>query len=162
MGDRLIKIAVYIIVFLVVALVLFYLGSFTYLSLDSKRSRGSTLKEGRLGPCPGTPNCVLSEEKDKPSYIEPFPITGNAAEQWAKMKGSVIDIGGKIEADTGTYLWATFRTRFWRFVDDLELRLDEKNGVIHVRSASRVGKGDMGMNRKRVEELRKIFNSKSI
>ena len=59
-------------------------------------------------------------------------------------------------------MWATFRTRFWRFVDDVELRLDEKGGVIHVRSASRVGKGDMGMNRKRVEELRKIFNGKSV
>ena len=51
-----------------------------------------------------------------------------------------------------------FRSRFWHFVDDLELRMDFKHMVIHVRFASRVGKGDLGVNRKRVEELRSLFN----
>lgn len=138
----------------------FYLGSFAYMSLASKKPRGSSLKDGRLESCPGTPNCVLSEEKGKSSYIEPFPIKGAAGEEWAKMEVAVVKLGGKVEADTGTYLRATFRSRFWRFVDDLELRLDKQENVIHVRSASRVGKGDLGVNRKRVEELRKIFNGK--
>lgn len=149
-------------IFIIAALAIFYLASFTYMSFESRKASGPSLKDGKLGPCPGTPNCVLSEEKGAPSYIEPFRVVGGAKEDWAKMKAAVIELGGSVEVDNGTYLWATFRSKFWRFVDDLELRLDEKEGVIHVRSASRVGKGDLGVNRKRVEALRVLFNRNNI
>lgn len=60
------------------------------------------------------------------------------------------------------YLWATFSTRIFRFIDDLELRLDEENGVMHVRSSSRVGYSDMGANRRRVEDLRLRFGKSRV
>ncbi len=62
-----------------------------------------------------------------------------------------------MEQGDDRYLWATFRSRVFRFVDDLELRLDEAGGVIHVRSAARLGYADFGVNRKRVVALRNRF-----
>jgi uncharacterized protein (DUF1499 family) len=100
---------------------------------------------------------VLSEDKTDPFYIEPFRFSGETGTAWVNMKDAVIQLGGKIEKSSDSYLWATFRTKFWHFVDDLELRMDAGNKAIQVRSASRVGKGDMGMNRKRVEQLRVLF-----
>ncbi len=139
-------------------LIVLFLGSFTYLSIDSKKPRPVGLVNGKLRPCPDTPNCVSSEEPDKFCTIEPFGFKGQSRDAWLKMKNSVIQLGGKIEKSTDNYLWATFQTKFWRFTDDLELQLDPSKNVIQVRSASRVGKGDMGMNRKRVEQLRLLFN----
>jgi len=142
------------------ALIAFYLFSFTFMAIDSKKVKGIGLEDGRLRSCPGTPNCVLSEEKDKPSYIEPFVFAGNAADEWARMKDAVQKIGGKIIKDDGNYyLWATFKSSFWGFIDDVELRMDAATKTIQVRSASRVGKGDLNVNRKRIERLRAVFNA---
>jgi uncharacterized protein (DUF1499 family) len=66
-------------------------------------------------------------------------------------------MGGKIMHEDDYYLWATFSTKIFRFVDDLELRMDENNGVIHIRSGSRVGYSDMGANRRRIENFRIRF-----
>jgi uncharacterized protein (DUF1499 family) len=147
-----------IIVYVAAALAAFYLGSFLYMSIDSRKARETGLVNGKLRPCPGTPNCVLSEEKGGQSYIEPLKFEGDPLEKWAKVKAAALALGGHVEKESRGYLWATFRTSFWHFTDDLELRLDAGNRVIHVRSASRVGKGDMSMNRKRVEKLRAVFN----
>jgi hypothetical protein len=65
--------------------------------------------------------------------------SGDAGAAWKNAKESVISLGGRVEKDTGEYLWATFRSRIWRFVDDVELRMEAGGKAIHVRSASRVG-----------------------
>jgi uncharacterized protein (DUF1499 family) len=117
---------------------------------------------GKLRPCPGTPNCVVSEGSGKDSYIEPLTFSGEPGAAWEHAKEALTGLGGRIEKDTGDYLWATFRSRIWRFVDDTELRLDAAGKVIHVRSASRVGKGDLGVNRKRVERLRNLFKTRQL
>jgi uncharacterized protein (DUF1499 family) len=124
------------------------------MSMNSRRARETGLMNGRLRPCPGTPNCVVSEYRDKESHAEPFAFSGEPGAAWENAKASIISLGGRIEKDTGDYLWATFTNRFWRFVDDVELRLDAGGKTIHVKSASRVGKGDLGVNRKRVERVR--------
>ena len=77
---------------------------------------------------------------------------GPAAENWSQIVRVVTELGGTVQTDTGSYLHATFVSRIFRFVDDLELRADGE--TIHVRSASRVGYSDLGVNRKRVEALR--------
>ncbi len=69
-------------------------------------------------------------------------------------------MGGKIEEEHDGYLWATFASRLFRFVDDVEFRMVSIDGIIHVRSASRVGYSDLGVNRRRVERLRTLFNQK--
>ena len=152
------RIAIYVIV----AMVVLFLGTFTYLSMNSRKARETGLKDGRFRPCPGTPNCVVSEFRGKESHAEPFGFSGEADAAWKKVKASVISLGGRVEKDTGDYLWATFRSRIWRFVDDVELRLDAGGKAIHVRSASRVGRGDLGVNRKRVERLRDLLKTSGL
>jgi len=152
------KIAIY----LIAAAVALGLGLFVYLSIDSRRARETGLLNGKLRPCPGTPNCVVSENSGKDSYIEPLTFSGEPGAAWEHAKEALTGLGGRIEKDTGDYLWATFRSRIWRFVDDTELRLDAAGKVIHVRSASRVGKGDLGVNRKRIERLRNLFKTRHL
>ncbi len=95
------------------------------------------------------------------SRVEPLAFTGDPQSAWKKAREAVLDIGGNIEKETDGYLWATFTSRLFRFVDDLELRMDKMSHNIHVRTASRVGYSDLGVNRERVQNLRKSFNEKS-
>jgi len=118
------------------------------------------LKDGRLTPCPHKPNCVSSESKTESSRIEPLTFTGSPAAAWEKLKAAIVDIGGRIEKDENYYLWATFRSKIFRFVDDVECRMDAESNVIHLRSASRVGYSDFGVNRRRINKLRSKFNQK--
>ena len=111
----------------------------------------------QLQACPDKPNCVSSEMKGKESYIEPLAFIGSAGEVSAQLKSALADIGGKIEEEREGYIAATFTSRIFRFVDDVEVSIDGEQGVIHVRSASRVGYSDLGVNRKRVEKLREAF-----
>jgi uncharacterized protein (DUF1499 family) len=148
-----------IVLYVVLAVVLLYLITFAYLAIKSRTPGEIGLAGGKLRPCPGTPNCVDSEGADSRWQVAPLTFRGDAAQAWQAAKKTIVGMGGRIEKDSDGYLWATFRTKFWRFVDDLELRLDKDRGVIMVRSAARVGKGDFGVNRKRVEKIRTLFNA---
>ncbi|MBC7844340.1 MAG: DUF1499 domain-containing protein [Gemmatimonadaceae bacterium] len=120
------------------------------------------LQNGRLRPCPGTPNCVSSEEGTAPDkLIAPFPAPGGSADL-ARL-ASVITSWPRTEVITSSpdYLHAESTSLLWRFKDDVEFRFDSATRVIHVRSASRLGKGDLGANRKRVEGMRDLW-SKSV
>jgi len=76
------------------------------------------------------------------------------------LENVIREMGGTIHIAKNNYVAATFRSRIFRFVDDFEIRIDPVQKVIHVRSASRVGKGDMGVNKKRVELFRRLLNQK--
>lgn len=147
-----------ILFFIVLALILFYIISFTVMSIQSRMPHKAGLENGSLKACPITPNCVSSEEKGKTSFIEPIIFTGSPERAIKDLRLSITQLGGKIEKESENYIWATFRTKFWRFTDDAEFVLDRKNSIIRLRSASRVGKGDLGTNRKRIEKLRDVFN----
>ena len=114
----------------------------------------------RMQPCPSSPNCVCSREDpaDATHYIEPLRFTGGADQAMARLRQIVEDWDRAevIEADGG-YLRAVFTTRLLRFKDDVEFELDAEAGLIHVRSASRLGHSDLGANRKRVEAIRAAF-----
>lgn len=110
--------------------------------------------EERLGPCPSTPNCVSSLAADDLHRIDPLPMpAGNPIDRIAEVVLS-LPRTAIVERDDA-YLHATFTSRVFRFVDDVEFLVDHDAGVVHVRSASRVGVGDLGVNRSRVEEIRK-------
>lgn len=115
------------------------------------------LIDGHLASCPNSPNCVSSEIKTSVAFVEPLTVLVSAQDAWQCLKRSINKMGGTIEQDDNHYLWATFKTKLFRFVDDVELRLDTDNKLIHVRSASRVGYSDLGVNSKRVEVLREKF-----
>jgi len=113
------------------------------------------LVHGRLRPPSGKRNCVCSEiGTPANAAIAPLMVRGEPIAAWVRMRTAVVEAGGRIEQETDGYLWATFRSRVLHFVDDVELRLDRPAGVIHIRSASRVGSYDWGVNRRRVEALR--------
>lgn len=117
----------------------------------------SDLAEGRLAPCPGSPNCVSSQSdpSDERHYIEALPGRGDPQATVGILRGIIEGLPRtKIVTERDGYLHAEYTSRIFRFVDDLELLADSKAGVVQVRSASRVGYGDMGANRKRVEGLR--------
>ena len=121
------------------------------------------LVEGRLKRCPDKPNCVCSEFKsDTDQYIEPLVIAaGDAAQVLPRLKTIVRQMGGSIQVEKADYLAVTFTSSIFRFVDDLEIRIDTDQKLIHLRSASRVGRGDGGVNRKRVERLKTAFQVKT-
>ena len=113
--------------------------------------------DGHLAACPQSPNCVNSEDLSKESFIAPLEFTGSAAGAWQILQEQILDMGGRIEEVDDSFLHATFRSSLFRFVDDVSCRLDDENNRIYIRSASRVGYSDFGVNRKRVEQLRKQF-----
>ncbi|HSH07915.1 MAG TPA: DUF1499 domain-containing protein [Burkholderiales bacterium] len=122
-----------------------------------KRPDNLGLREGRLAPCKRTPNCVSSQadSADRGHYIEPIGFSGPPEAAMAALQQVVTTApGARVVHATRDYLYAEFRSRVMRFVDDVEFALDAARGVFHVRSASRVGIRDFGVNRARIEALR--------
>ncbi|MGB5398403.1 MAG: DUF1499 domain-containing protein [Gammaproteobacteria bacterium] len=121
------------------------------------------IENGQLKECPTTPNCVNSQANDKKHFIEPIFITGPPLEA----KNHILNIlkelkQSKIIVVEHNYIRAEFTSRVFRFVDDVEFYFpdpESKEGVIHVRSASRVGHSDLGVNRKRIELIRSKFKA---
>jgi uncharacterized protein (DUF1499 family) len=115
------------------------------------------VKDGRLARPKRTPNCVSSQADpaDAEHYIAPIAFKGSAAEAMAAARKALESMPrATVVRHEGNYLHAEFRSRLMGFVDDVELTYDEKAGVLHVRSASRLGRRDFGVNRARVERLR--------
>jgi len=117
------------------------------------------LAGGKLPNCPSTPNCVCSEINETNSSIGALKFAPEQRQAaWEAVRKAVVALGGRVEKFDDGYLWATFRSRVFRFVDDLQLRLDAERDLIQVRSASRLGYSDFGVNRQRVENLRVLYD----
>jgi len=113
--------------------------------------------DGLLMPCPPTPNCAASQAApgDADHYVAPIVFRTDATNAWA----ALVDAVGRSEravivAERPGYLHAEFSSRVLGFVDDVEFQLDAGAKRIHVRSASRLGRGDFGVNRARIEAIR--------
>lgn len=122
------------------------------------------VKEGRLAPPKPTPNCVSSqaEAADEEHFIAPIPYQGDAQGAMAAARAAVESMrDATVIRQEGGYLYAEYRTKLMRFVDDVEFLFDAKAGLIHVRSASRLGRRDFGVNRARVESLRARIERRS-
>lgn len=106
--------------------------------------------------CPDKPNCVSSTApRDGSHFIEPLQYEGEDHAALDRLRAVMKGLPRvKLVDDEGYFLRYEVRTRLMRFVDDVEFCLDPGRRVIDVRSASRVGHSDMGVNRKRVEEIR--------
>ncbi|MCG6538346.1 MAG: DUF1499 domain-containing protein [Syntrophales bacterium LBB04] len=111
-----------------------------------------------MSPCPSSPNCVSSSAQDRGHRIAPFGLSGTSAETMALLARVIKTFPrATIKQQRNHYLKAEFRTRFG-FVDDLEFLVDEALGQVEVRSAARTGYWDLGVNRRRVETLRKAYS----
>ena len=117
------------------------------------------LPADRLKPCPSSPNCVSSlPDEDEKHRVAPLSWTGDLAQAKSRLRQAVLSAGdATFVQETETYWHVEFRSRILRFVDDVEFVFDRDSKVIHVRSASRVGYSDFGVNRKRVEKIRSQF-----
>ena len=108
-----------------------------------------------LPPCPHSPNCVSSDASDRVHRVKAFEIEGEPSAAWRAARAAVAALPRtRITSESDTALHAECRSLLLGFVDDLDLRLRAAEGVIAVRSASRTGYGDLGVNRRRVESLR--------
>ncbi len=122
--------------------------------------------DGRLAPPALTPNSVSSQANlypDNPqrqfAQIAPLPFDGDGKAAMVKLAAVIHQMPrARIVTEQPGYLHAEFQTTILHFTDDLELWLDRANGVIQVRSASRLGKSDLGANRQRVETLRFLYS----
>lgn len=116
------------------------------------------VRDGKLAPCPNRPNCVSSQSDDGAHAIEPIPYNGDTAAAKTRLIQVINDQPRTALLQVNdTYIHALFRSPTVGFPDDVEFLFDEQARLIHVRSAARMGYDDMGVNRKRVEQLRAAF-----
>jgi len=126
----------------------------------SPGAHGSTFdrQQKRFAPCPDSPNCVSTQAPptDNTHAIAPIAYTGEreAAQQRLLAVIQAMPDTTIITAER-EYIYVEFRSRLLRFVDDVEFYLDDTAKLIHFRSASRLGRGDLGVNRRRMEEIRR-------
>ncbi len=112
----------------------------------------------RLAPCPRTPNCVSTQAPPGPQHMEPIPYTGSPDAARARLLQVVRNHPRtRIVQEGPNGLKAECRSAFFHFVDDVEFVFDDAARRIEFRSASRLGRKDFGVNRKRMEEIRAAF-----
>jgi len=109
----------------------------------------------RLAPCPKTPNCVSTEAPPGRHRMEPIPYSAGPAQTREKLLAVLRSYPRtRIVRQEPDYVKAECRSRLFRFVDDVEFVFDDDARQIHFRSASRLGYGDRGVNRRRMKEIR--------
>lgn len=122
------------------------------------RPKSPRICKGHLSPCPSSPNCVSSQSVDEKHRIEPISYGVSTPDAMARLKEIIKSMKrSRIVAEDDSYLHAEFRSVLFGFIDDVEFYLDGEKNIIHVRSASRTGYYDFGVNRKRVELIRSNF-----
>ena len=116
------------------------------------------VKEGTLSPLPDSPNAVSSQTDQADKRVEPLPYSGNLDQTKALIKKAAAEFGGaQILVEKPDYLHMVFTVPVISFKDDVEFFFSEKERVVHYRSASRVGYSDLGVNRKRYERLKSLY-----
>ncbi|MDA1230731.1 MAG: DUF1499 domain-containing protein [Planctomycetota bacterium] len=113
------------------------------------------VRDGRLAPCLDSPNCVSTQAEDHEHWIAPLTCS--------LLSDNVINLletivrqypRTRVIEKTQDYLYVEFRSAFFRFTDDVEFYVEAESGRVHFRSASRVGRSDLGVNRARMERIR--------
>lgn len=125
---------------------------------SANRPANLGVTNGQLAPCPNTPNCVATQNAAASQQMSPLSYTGSVADAKARLL-KVVQSMPRVEqlVDQDKYLAFVLRSRLIGYPDDVEFLLDDTAKVIHFRSASRLGRGDMGVNRARMEAISKAF-----
>lgn len=118
------------------------------------------ISNGDVLPCPDTPNCVSTAETDTKQTISPLTYRGSREQAIVKLKKIINDLPNtKLRQEKDGYLWWECKSKIFGFIDDLEIYLPAKQQLIQIRSASRMGYSDFGVNRERVEKIKQRFNN---
>lgn len=133
--------------------------------LTAKRPKTVGALNGQLQPCdPDKSNCVCSQHKAEgrslgPHYVQPFAFEGDPGDAMTRVIAVLMQQKNcQIVSNRPDYVHAEFTTEGLGFIDDVEFLLAAQEQLIHVRSASRLGLTDLGLNRARVKELREAFD----
>jgi len=130
-------------------------GLFGLRAFTGKQPTNLGVYDGKLAPCPETPNCVSSQNQDETHAIAPLAVNTNPDKAFANLKSLVRGTDRtRIVSEANDYFYAEFTSKILGFVDDVEFYLDRDKNVIHTRSASRLGESDLGVNRQRIEAIR--------
>ena len=114
----------------------------------------------KLPPCPSKDNCVSSQESRKKYYVEPMAFGQSSGKACIEAIEALCHKNfprSKTLSKSKNQLRITFTSALLRFVDDLQVAADDTTKLLHIRSASRIGYSDLGVNRKRVEKIRQLY-----
>ena len=124
----------------------------------AKRPTNLGVANGRLAACPDSPNCVSTQATTASQQMSPLPYQGSQTAAKAQLLQVIQALPGvELLADQDNYLAFVFRSRLIGYPDDVEFYFDDTAKVIHFRSASRLGRGDMGVNRARMESISQAY-----
>jgi uncharacterized protein (DUF1499 family) len=127
----------------------------TLFSFSGTRPTNLGVNDGKLRDCPNSPNCVSSQSIDAEHKIAPLSYTGEPAKALADLKSVISSLPRtKIITANDNYIYAEFTSALMGYVDDVEFYLNTDKQIIEVRSASRLGESDLGVNRDRIETIR--------
>lgn len=133
------------------------------LSFFSPEAPKLGVSNGQLSECPGSPNCVSSMTKLDDFTMEPIPFSdpeGSSETELKKLQQAIENTFPRatLVDQKDNYLRYTFCTFVFRFVDDVEFLAVPDEKLIHFRSASRVGRSDLGLNRKRMAKIKRLMS----
>lgn len=133
----------------IISLLIFSISAF------SNEEKLSVMK---LKQCPDSPNCVSSQSTSASHKINSLPYNSSPEEAIQQIKKIILALSGtKLIEEKDQYLHFEFKSFVFRFIDDVEIVVDDSAKVIHLRSASRVGYSDFGANRRRIEKIKNKF-----
>ena len=141
-----------IIIIIFFCLILAGLAYFFYLGYKSQTGDAEGLVDLKLAPCSEKPNCICTEYPDDKAHFS-GAINTSAADMDSIIK-AIHSTGGVVNVTSDNYIAATYTSKIFNYVADFEIRIDKKNNLIHIRSASRVGHSDMGANLKRINHFK--------
>ncbi|MEC9407378.1 MAG: DUF1499 domain-containing protein [Abyssibacter sp.] len=128
------------------------------LRIAAPRPRNLGVQDGRLADCPRAPKCVSSQSTSRRHAIAPLPIRGSVQASMQRLTDLLLEWPeAELITEQPGYLHAEFSTRLLGFVDDVEFVPVPGEGVIHLRSCSRLGYSDLGANRSRIESIRDAY-----
>jgi uncharacterized protein (DUF1499 family) len=149
------------ILVIILVLIFFPVVALAMLSFFSRKPDNLGVVNGRLSDCPSSPNCVCTQASDADHRMEPIHFNGSPEEAMDRLKAIVAAMSrSRVVVADERYMHAKFTSRVFRFVDDVEFLIDPEAKTIHFRSASRVGRSDLGVNRQRMEDICQKFNEK--
>ena len=146
------------LLYILIGLGVFVCVMFAMMGWQSHSGKPAGLIDRKLSVCGSKPNCVSTEVADGPEALTLDPEW--MEEAWVDIRSVVEAAGGALTVYDDEYLAAEFTSRIFRFVDDFEARFDSANARIQMRSASRVGYSDLGVNAARLERIRVLFNDR--
>ena len=151
-------IGMYVFVGIVVLAGAAYVGLRAWAANAPRPSNLGVEADGQLAPCPGTPNCVTTQMGLESQRMSPLPFTGTVDEAQARLRALITSLPRTtIVSERPGYFHVEFRTALIGYTDDVQFVFDAPTQVIHFRSASRLGMGDMGMNRARMTEIASLW-----